>query len=174
MKIKILLLTFTILISFHCKRAKQLDYDAAEKAVILEIIQKKIDTLILAVSTKNIELYMKKMPKDFVIYDENGYQISREQQKQYALRDWSIIDSTLNNSMTIDSINFSSRDSIFVYTSQKWERLMFQRDGITIDTVLTTQKHKELWKIKGQNWIGYNVEELGGEIFINGEKYTPK
>ena len=116
---------------------------------------------------------MRKMPVNFIVYDQNGERISRDKQKEYALRDWSIIDSTLNNSMTIDSIDFRIRDSIIVYTSQKWERLMFQRDGITLDTVLTTQKHKELWKNKNQNWIGYNVEELGGEIFINGIKYSP-
>ena len=173
MKTKFLLIACLIIFSIQCKQGKLTAYTASEKVNITELIQKEIDTLILAVSTKNIALYMKKMPKDFVIFDENGYQISRDQQKEYALRDWSIIDATLHNSMTIDSINFSARDSIYVYTSQKWERLMFRRDGVKTDTVLTTQKHKELWKMRDQNWIGYNVEELGGEIFINGEKYNP-
>lgn len=50
---------------------------------------------------------------------------------------------------------------------------MYQRDGFAIDTVLTTQLHRELWKNKDNDWIGYDVEELGGEIFINGQEYIP-
>lgn len=173
MKTKILLLIMTILLSSQCKDTIQSSYSESEKSHIKTQIQKEIDTLIIAVNTKNIDLYMKKMPSDFVIYDENGTLISREQQREFALRDWSIIDTTLNNSMVIDSIDFVSLDSIYVYTFQKWERLMFRRDGITLDTVLTTQKHRELWKKRDSNWIGYDVEELGGEIFINGKKYEP-
>ncbi|MFD2564359.1 hypothetical protein [Aquimarina rubra] len=173
MKTKLLLLIFIILTCFQCKETIQSGYSKSEKSYITDQIQKEIDTLILAVSTKNIDLYMKKMPQDFVIYDENGSQISREQQREFALRDWSIIDTTLNNAMIIDSIDFASIDSIYVYTFQKWERLMFQRDGITLDTVLTTQKHRELWKKRDAEWIGYDVEEIGGEIFINGKKYDP-
>ena len=145
-----------------------------EKTDIHDSIQVEIDRLILAVSNKDIDVYMDQMPDDFIIYDEKGEIITREKQKEYALRDWSIIKKTLNNEMKIDSIDFISSDSIFVFTSQRWERLMFQRDGITLDTVLTTQLHKELWKKKNNAWKGYDVVELGGEIFINGQKYDPE
>ncbi len=144
-----------------------------DKKAIHESIQKEIDIMIEAVNKKDIETYMEKMPEDFIIYDENGDIITRDQQREYALRDWSIIEKTLNNQMVIDSIDFMSKDSVYVYTSQKWERLMFRRDGLTKDTVLTTQKHKELWKYKPNGWIGYDVEELGGEVYINGQKYNP-
>ncbi len=156
-----------------CKQESKPILSDTEKLAIADVIQKEIDTLILAVSTKDIDLYMKKMPPDFVIYDESGDVISREQQKQFALRDWSIIDTTLSNAMVIDSIDFAAPDSILVYTSQRWERMMFRKDGITKDTVLTTQKHRELWKKKAQGWVGYDVEELGGSVFINGESYKP-
>lgn len=145
-----------------------------EKNAIEASVQKEIDTMIGAVTTKDIETYMRKMPEDFVIYSEDGDVITRAQQRAYALRDWSIIDRTLKNEMSIDSIQFMERDSIFVFTSQRWERIMFRRDGVTTDTVVTTQRHKELWKKRPAGWIGYDVQELGGEIYINGTKYDPR
>lgn len=162
-------------LSFNtCNNSKLSDISDFEKKNISELIQKEIDTLILSVKTKDIDLYMRKMPKDFVIYNENGETISRQQQREFALRDWSIIDTTLSNFMVIDSIEFSSRDSLYVYTFQKWERIMYRQDGITTDTVLTTQKHKEHWKKKNQTWMGYDVVELGGKVYINGKEYDPK
>lgn len=173
MKYKIVILLFSLISIYSCKPKDDGKVSEAEKLAIHKSIQHEIDTLILAVNTKNIALYMKKMPVDFVIYDNNGEIISREQQRENALRDWSIIDTTLNNKMIIDSIDFLSNDSIYVYTNQRWERIMFRRDGVTTDTVLTTQKHKELWKKKNQQWIGYDVKELGGKIYLNGKEYIP-
>jgi hypothetical protein len=152
---------------------KSTELSDKEKSLIQTSIQNEIDIMVRAVSNKDIDVYMAKMPKDFIIYDEKGEIITREMQKAYALRDWSIIERTLNNKMKIDSINFMASDSVYVFTSQRWERIMYQRDGINKDTVITTQLHKELWKNTKIGWIGYDVEELGGEVFINGEKYNP-
>jgi PBP1b-binding outer membrane lipoprotein LpoB len=137
---------------------------------IKDEIQKQLDKCVKAVETKDIELYMDQIPDDFLIYDESGEIITREKQKEYTLRDWSIIDRTLSNHYVADSIKISG-DSAIVFTSQRWERLMFQRDGKTKDTVLTTQKHVETWKKTKNGWLNYDVKELGGEIFINGKKY---
>lgn len=145
-----------------------------EKEKIHIYIQNEINIMIEAVNNKDIEVYMKKMPEDFIIYDETGEIITRKKQKEYALRDWSIIEKTLNNEMRVDSIDFVSKDSVYVFTFQEWERIMYQRDGVTKDTILTTQLHKELWKNKKNKWIGYDVEELGGNVYINGKKYNPK
>lgn len=115
---------------------------------------------------------MEGIPDDFKIKDGNGELITRELQRQYALRDWSIIDTTLHNEYVIDSLK-ALGDSAIVFTSQKWKRLMFQKDGITKDTVLTTQHHKETWKKKNGRWSNYFVEELGGKIYLNGKEYIP-
>lgn len=157
-----------------CIKKKNNELTSEEKQEIQTAIQEELDQLLHSVRTKNIDAYMERMPEDFIIYDESGEIITREMQRAYALRDWSIIDTTLNDFMSIDSIHYLSRDSIHVFTFQRWERLMFQRDGITLDTVLTTQSHRELWKRKSQGWTGYDVLELGGEIFINGEAYSPE
>lgn len=162
----------SIIILTGCKSNKKSEeISNQEKKLIQSSIQKEIDIMIDAVNNKDIDVYMDKMPKDFIIYDGKGEIITRDKQKEYALRDWSIIERTIKNEMKIDSIDFITSDSVYVFTSQRWERIMFRRDGITTDTVITTQIHKELWKNKINGWVGYDVEELGGEIYINGAKY---
>lgn len=167
-------LLFIILLLVQCKsNNKDTNLTQKEKENIIGSIQNEISIMIQAVNNKDIETYMKKMPDDFVIYDNSGEIITREKQREYTLRDWSIIEKTLNNEMNIDSIDFVSKDSLYVFTSQKWKRIMYRQDGIIKDTILTTQLHKELWKNKKNRWISYDVEELGGEVYINGQKYNP-
>ena len=152
---------------FLCCKTNNIQTDAEIKIDI----QKQLDKCAEAVITKNINLYMDLIPDDFIIKDQSGEIISREKQKEYTLRDWSIIDTTLNNSFVVDSIKTYS-DSVIAYTSQKWERLMFRQDGKTKDTILTTQKHIETWKKTAKGWLNYDVQELGGNTFINGKLYN--
>lgn len=133
-------------------------------------IQKQLDKCAEAVTTKNINSYMDLLPEDFIIKDQNGAIISREKQRAYTLRDWSIIDTTLHNRFVVDSIR-TFGDSVLAYTSQQWERIMFRQDHITKDTILTTQKHLETWKKTSKGWLNYTVAELGGSIWINGKLY---
>ena len=159
------ILCFAVVFFFSCK-TKNNQTDAEIKIDI----QKQLDKCVQAVSTKNINLYMDLIPEDFIIRDQSGEIISREKQKEYTLRDWSIIDTTLNNKFVVDSIT-TYGDSVIAYTSQKWERLMFRQDGKTKDTIITTQKHTETWKKTPKGWLNYDVQELGGNIFINGKLY---
>lgn len=160
------ILRFAVVFFLSCK-TNHIQTDAEIKIDI----QKQLDKCAQAVTTKNINLYMDLIPEDFIIKDQSGEIISREKQKEYALRDWSIIDTTLNNKFVVDSIKTYS-DSVIAYTSQKWERLMFRQDGKTKDTILTTQKHIETWKKTAKGWLNYDVQELGGNTFINGKLYN--
>ncbi len=139
---------------------------------IREEIQSQLDKCVKAIETKDIELYMDLIPEGFVIYDESGEIISREKQRECTIRDWRIIDRTLNNKYIADSIKLIG-DSAIVYTSQRWERIMFQRDSKTTDTVLTTQKHMETWRKTKKGWMNFEVIELGGQVFINGKEHQP-
>lgn len=161
----ILTITLLNLIVFSCMTNTR-----QSETQIKDEIQKQLDNCVKAIEAKDIELYMDLIPKDFVIYDESGEIITREKQKEYTLRDWSIIDRTLSNQYIADSLKIT-RDSAIVYTSQRWERLMFQRDGKTKDTVLTTQKHVETWRKTKKGWLNYDVKELGGQVFVNGKEY---
>ena len=172
------MLRFVVLLSFICAIITGCDNNLdkvsdKDRVKIKQLITKEINEGIEATRTKNIDLYMSQMPDDLIIYDESGEIISKQKQKEYALRDWAIIDTTLNISIKIDSILYLKKDSVVVYTYQKWKRMMFQRNGIKIDTVLTTQKHKEIWKNNSKGWFGYQITELGGEVFVNGKLYNP-
>ena len=168
-----LLILLNLLISCNSNKSIS-ELSLTQKAEIKEQIKKEIEEGIKATRTKNIELYMSQLPNDLILIDENGKLISKEQQRENTLRDWAIIDTTLNIEMKIDSIRFLKKDSVIVFTSQSWERMMFQRDGIKTDTVLTTQKHRETWKRNDIGWFGYYIEELGGTILINGKEYNPE
>ena len=162
-----------ILITTTCCDPKKSSpiFSDKEKASIKITILNEIEEGIKATRTKDIDQYMNQIPDDLVLKDENGGLISKIELRKYALRDWAIIDTTLNIEMNIDSIQYLKKDSVIVYTFQIWERKMFQKDGIATDTVLTTQKHRETWKKNIEGWFAYYVEELGGEIFLNGVKY---
>ena len=125
-----------------------------------------------ATRAQDIEAYMALIPEDAILRVDTGEIVTRDQLRANALRDWSIIPRTLSIGVAIDSIDLNG-DSATVYTSQRWERLMFQRDGKTTDTVLTTQRHKERWRKTPRGWFAYEVEELGGEVFMNGKRYKP-
>jgi hypothetical protein len=159
------ILCFALIFQLSCQ-SKNVQSDAEIKMEI----QKRLNKCVEAVKTKNINLYMDLIPDDFILKDQSGEIISREKQKEYTLRDWSIIDTTLNNRFVVDSIK-TFGDSVIAYTYQNWERLMFRQDGKTKDTIRTTQKHIETWKKTKKGWLNYEVQEFGGQIFINGKLY---
>ena len=150
---------------FACNQNSQKSQDEIKTA-----LQQELDKCVEAVNSKNITLYMSLIPTDFELTNENGQIITREEQQAFILRDWSIIDTTLHNVYVVDSIHVFP-DSVIAFTSQKWERLMFQRDGLTKDTVITTQLHRETWRYNSSGWMNYGITELGGKIYINGELY---
>lgn len=119
-----------------------------------------------ATRAKDIDGYMAELPDDLQIYDNDGRLVTREQQRQNVLRDWSIIVRTISLTHDIDRLEVNG-DSATVWTSQRWERLMLRQDGQTTDNVVTTRKHREAWRRVGANWYGYDIEELEGELFIN-------
>ena len=123
-----------------------------------------------ATRIQDIDAYMACIPEDAVQRDGAGQIISRDQLRADVLRDWSVIPRTLAIRVTIDSIDVHG-DSAIVETSQRWERLMLERDGTTTDTVLTTQRHREMWRRTARGWFAYEIEELGGEVYVNGQLY---
>jgi hypothetical protein len=90
--------------------------------------------------------------------------------RQNILRDWSIIPRTLAIETKIDSLEVHGAGAT-VYTSQRWERQMFERDGKTVDTVVTTQKHRETWRKTQRGWMPYEIKELGGDVLVNGKPF---
>lgn len=114
-------IVFISIMAYSCNQDKSShEIPESEKAEIKNIIQQEINEGIEATKTKNIDLYMSQMPDDLVILDDHGEIISKQKQRVYALRDWSIIDTTLRIYATIDSIQYLKRDSVIVFTYQEW------------------------------------------------------
>lgn len=160
------LLAFTVASCASDPRTEPVVRDAVRIA-----IQGEIDKCVEATRTQNIDVYMGCIPTDWVLHDESGKVVSREQLRSNALRDWGVIPRTLAIETKIDSLDVKG-DVATVYTSQRWERLMLQRDGKTVDTVLTTQRHRETWRNTSKGWMAYQIDELGGNVWVNGKPYA--
>jgi hypothetical protein len=74
--------------------------------------------------------------------------------------------------MKITKIELLSSNEALVWTSQRWDRIMIGRDGVSKNDVLSTQKHKEHWRIHDGRWYCYDIEELGGKVWIDGKPFS--
>lgn len=144
----------------------------APDADVRRQIEASLQRTVGATLRKDVDAYMAELPADLEIHDESGEIVTREAQRANVLRDWSVIPRTLALTHVIDRLQVHG-DTAIVLTSQRWERLMLRPDGSGADTVLTTQKHRETWRRTPNGWFGYDIEELGGDIFINGKPYNP-
>lgn len=132
-----------------------------------------------ATRRQDIDAYMAEMPVDLQIRNDSGRMLTREELRADALRSWAIIPKTLAIAVAIDSLRLLAPvtggvgDSAYVWTAQRWERLMLRRDQVTVDTVLTTQRHRETWRRTRVGWRQYYIEELGGQVWLNGKSFTP-
>ena len=135
-------------------------------------IQSEIERSLDATRKKDINAFIDGFVPDFEIITPEGSRITRDTLRTNTLRDWSIIPATRDLWMRIDSLGPVGSDTAVVYTAQRWDRLMLQRDGITRDTVVTTQKHREVWRMTAGRWRRAEVKELGGTVEVNGKPYT--
>jgi len=135
-------------------------------------IQAEIDRSLDATRRKDIDTFIDGFVPDFQIITQGGSRITRDTLRTNTLRDWSIIPATRELTMRIDSLGPVGSDTAVAYTSQHWDRLMLERDGVTRDTVVTTQKHREVWRMTGGRWRRAEVKELGGTVEVNGKPFT--
>ena len=126
-----------------------------------------------ATRRQDIDAYMATFTPDFEELENDGGQGKLADIRAHALRDWAIIPATRDIWARIDSMGTVAGDTVVVYTDQRWDRLMLQRNGIVRDTVVTTQKHREVWRRTKAGWRLSRVKELGGTIMLNGKPYTP-
>jgi len=134
-------------------------------------IEAQITRTVEATRRQDIDAYMATFAPDFEEIADDGDQGKLADLRAHALRDWAIIPATRDIWARIDSLGPVSGESVVVYTSQRWDRLMLERDGVTRDTVVTTQKHRELWRRTKSGWRPSRVKELGGTVMVNGKPY---
>ena len=56
------------------------------------LIQAQIDQGVEGTRTKNIDLYMSVVPEDWVLHDEAGHTVTRDDLRRGALEQWAIIE----------------------------------------------------------------------------------
>jgi hypothetical protein len=141
-------------------------------STVRSAIQAEIDRSLDATRRKDIDTFIDGFVPDFQIVTPEGSRITRDTLRTNTLRDWSIIPATRELWMRIDSLGQVGGHTAVAYTSQRWDRLMLERDGVTRDTVVTTQKHREVWRMTAGRWRRAEVKELGGTVEVNGKPFT--
>lgn len=127
-----------------------------------------------ATYAEDIDAYMSAMPDELRIDDTSGEIVDREQWRADVLRDWAVITETLALENNIESITMNGCESAELIVNQRWERMMMRPNGVEgTDRILTTQRHRETWRHTERGWQGGEVEELGGDVYVNGEYYQP-
>jgi len=134
-------------------------------------IEAQITRTVDATRRQDIDAYMATFAPDFEEIADDGDQGKLADLRAHALRDWAIIPATRDIWARIDSLGPVGGDTVVVYTNQRWDRLMLERDGVTRDTVVTTQKHREMWRRTKSGWRLSRVKELGGTVMVNGKPY---
>ena len=140
-------------------------------AAVRSEIEAQIALSIDATRRQDIDAFMAGFAPELAVVASDGDQGSLADLRANTLRDWAIIPRTRDIWMRIDSLGPVGPDTAVVYTDQRWDRLMLERDGVTRDTVVTTQKHRELWRLTTAGWRRGRVTELGGTVVVNGKPY---
>jgi len=123
-----------------------------------------------ATRAEDINAYMDGVAPDLRIRQDDGSVLDRDGLRADVLQQWAIIEKTHLLETTIDRMRRRDTDEWVVWTSQRWDRTMIGRDGVSRHRVVTTQKHRELWRRRGVRWYAYEIQELGGELWIDGVK----
>lgn len=138
---------------------------------VYEAIGDEIDFTLAATRDKNIERYMETVPDDYRIVEENGSITGKDALRAIQLQAWSIIPRTNAIQQNITGFQLGCGGTCAtVWTSQRWDRQMFGRDGKSEHNVVTTQDHKEHWQLRGSRWTNTAIDELGGTIVVDGKR----
>lgn len=122
--------------------------------------------------TKNIDRYMAGIPADYRIVEDDGSITDRARLREKQLKAWAIIVKTNALEQRITGFQLGcSGGCATVWTDQRWDRQMLGRDGKSVHHVVTTQRHKERWEIRGKRWTNVDIEELGGTTIVDGKPY---
>ena len=129
-------------------------------------IESEIMRSVEATRTEDIDAYMKGVPADLLVRHADGSILNAEQVREDVLREWAAVERTLAIETAIERMEVNPDRSVTVWTASRWERVVADAAGRR--TVVTTQNHREVWKRRGARWFNYEIEELGGQTWIDG------
>ena len=131
-------------------------------------IEASIQRSLAATRIEDIDAYMAEIPRDLVLHQDDGTTTDYAALRADVLQQWSIIEKTNSLETTIDRFELEPDGTALVWTSGRWERVMLGRDGVSRHIVLTTQTHKETWRCRDGRWFNLDIEELGGQVWVDG------
>lgn len=141
-------------------------------AAVSQAIRDEIDDGIEATVDQDIDRYMATVPVDYRIAGDDGRVIDRATLRAEQLRAWSLIRRTNALSIVIERVEPGCDGQCArVWTSQRWDRQMTGRDGVSEHNVVTTQRHIEDWQVRDSRWVNVAIEELGGTTVVDGTPY---
>ena len=145
------------------------DRDLLSTAVF-EAIGDEIAHGILATKTKDMVLYMETVPEDYRQVEDDGSVTDKAGLRRMQEQAWAVIPRTNRIEITVKGFQLAcDGENATVWTDQLWDRQMLGRDGVSEHNVVTTQKHREEWKLAGSRWVIAKIDELGGSVAVDGK-----
>lgn len=146
--------------------------DAQLADAVREAIGDEIQHGISATKARNIDQYMEQVPDDYRQVAPDGTVVDKAGLRAMQLQAWAIIPRTNRLETTITGFELGCDGACAtVMTDQVWDRQMLGRDGKSEHTVVTTQRHRELWELAGSRWVNRELVELGGTVTVDGQPY---
>lgn len=152
--------------------AQDLPDQARLAAAVREAIADEIDHGISATKAQDMDAYMEGVPEDYRIVEEDGSITDRARLRELQTQAWALIRRT--NALEVGITGFTlgcGGTCADVETDQSWDRQMTGRDGVSEHNVITTQRHREHWELRGSRWLQTGIVELGGTVTVDGERY---
>jgi len=130
-------------------------------------IESEIMRSVEATRTEDIDMFMKGVPADLVVRHADGSILDAEQLREDVLAQWAAVERTYAIETTIDRMETNRDRSVTVWTSSRWDRVVIRPDG-SRSRVVSTRKHREVWRRRAAQWFQYESEDLGGETRVDG------
>lgn len=147
------------------------DYDLLS-AGVYQAIGDEIAHGLDATRDQDMDAYLATIPDDYYHIEEDGTRVDKAALEAMQREAWSIILRTNSIEQHITGFELScDGQSATVWTDQRWDRQMRGRDGTSEHNVVTTQRHRETWRLSGSRWVNADLEELGGTVIVDGEPY---
>lgn len=131
-------------------------------------IEASIARSLEATRAENIDAYMAEIPPNLRLAQDDGTTTDAAGLRADVLRQWSIVERTVRLETVVERFEMKPDGSAHVWTAGRWERIMTGRDGVSRHTVITTQKHRETWRCIDGRWFNTDIEELGGQVWVDG------
>lgn len=120
----------------------------------------------------DVDAFVARLPADFTVQRRDGGTATREDVRQAQLNRARSGAETLSLTIEIERLEVRG-DQATVWTNQRWERRVTPPGATQGHHVVTTQRHEESWRRRDGRWEPYRINELGGDVIVDGVRQEP-